>query len=91
MAHRADSFCFFFLVPLDANAIIFELICKVILWKDQVVESLFQEREAKIILSTPLCGTHHEDKLIWRKTPDSYFSVKKGYWVVEECKIMALK
>lgn len=37
-----------------------------------------------MILSTPLCGLHHKDQLIWDYANNGLFTVKSDYWLAEE-------
>lgn len=55
---------------------VFELLCEASMWKDHVIGRNFQECEAKLIFSPPLCGTHNRDNLIWRKIYDGYIMLR---------------
>ena len=48
-------------------------------WDVNLLHGLFDPQEEKLIMSTPLCHTFVEDKLIWLFTSSGIFTVKSNY------------
>ncbi|XP_041017886.1 uncharacterized protein LOC121260102 [Juglans microcarpa x Juglans regia] len=53
-------------------------------WKIPMLEALFNNTKAGIIKRIPLSPYPKQDKLIWRCTPTSTFSVKSAYYLKDE-------
>ena len=49
-----------------------------------IIDNLFYEFEAAIIKNMPLCRSIQDDVLIWPFNPDGVYSVKSGYWYLDE-------
>lgn len=50
-------------------------------WMPQVINELFSEDEAEIILKIPLSHGASEDRLIWHYDVKGVYNVKSGYSV----------
>ena len=48
-------------------------------WDVNLLHGLFNPQEEKLTMSTPLCHTFIEDKLIWPFTSSGIFTVKSSY------------
>lgn len=49
------------------------------MWKTELVQDIFEEGEANMILKTPTSTMETKDKIIWHGTMDGSFSVKSAY------------
>lgn len=49
-------------------------------WKVELINLIFWEEEAKIILGIPLVSAHLEDKMIWALIKNGVFTVKSAYY-----------
>jgi len=50
-------------------------------WNIRLIQSLFSEAAATLILSMPLSYASMEDSRMWWPTRDDIFSVKSAYWL----------
>lgn len=48
-------------------------------WDEEVIEDIFNSRDAKLILSIPLSVRNRDDKLIWAKEEKGIFTVRSCY------------
>ncbi|KAG7994699.1 hypothetical protein I3843_01G071600 [Carya illinoinensis] len=48
-------------------------------WKRDLVQEIFEEEEASVILQTPISSLNSKDKLIWHGTQNGSFLVKSAY------------
>ncbi|XP_042979972.1 uncharacterized mitochondrial protein AtMg00310-like [Carya illinoinensis] len=48
-------------------------------WKETLVREVFEEREAELILQTPLSSMNARDRVSWQGTKDGRFSVRSAY------------
>ena len=53
-------------------------------WRNEVIDHVFNAREAGTIKSIPLSSTNQPDQLIWHFTPSGHYSVKSGYRFLHE-------
>ncbi|XP_019172074.1 PREDICTED: uncharacterized protein LOC109167507 [Ipomoea nil] len=52
-------------------------------WDEDVIRSMFNQRDANLIMRIPLPRHHAHDKLIWGTEDDGMFSVKSCYRVLQ--------
>ncbi|KAG6639514.1 hypothetical protein CIPAW_10G106100 [Carya illinoinensis] len=65
---------------LDNKAMVSELIDQSSAqWKETLVREVFEEREADLILQTPLSSMNARDRVSWQGTKDGRFSVRSAY------------
>lgn len=70
---------------LDQNAVVAELIDSDLrLWKRDIIFSVFNEFEAKYIVSIPISFRLLEDKIIWHGEKDGLYSIRSAYHQVGE-------
>jgi hypothetical protein len=50
-------------------------------WKTYLLENLFSEEEAKIILSLPISFTNREDVCIWKGSTSEKMFVRSTYYI----------
>lgn len=48
-------------------------------WDEEIIQEMFTDRDAKLILSIPLSVTNKDDKLIWAMNDNGKFTVKSCY------------
>ncbi|KAK6152121.1 hypothetical protein DH2020_014756 [Rehmannia glutinosa] len=55
-------------------------------WDVELISNLFNENEAKLIKSIPLCQHSRPDRLVWHHSKDGVYSVKYGYTIAKHLK-----
>ncbi|KAF5477294.1 hypothetical protein F2P56_003944 [Juglans regia] len=53
-------------------------------WNQELIQATFEEREAQLILETPISTMTTRDRIIWHGTKDGSFSVKSAYHLVKD-------
>ena len=68
--------------PLMYNEKVTTLIDKErVIWKTELVKSIFLPYDAATILAIPLSSASPKDQKIWSATANGVFSVRSAYWV----------
>ncbi|KAF5475497.1 hypothetical protein F2P56_007298 [Juglans regia] len=58
-------------------------------WKKELIQNTFEEREAHLILETPISAMDTRDKIIWHGTKDSSFLVRSAYYIEKAREVAA--
>ncbi|KAL3839206.1 hypothetical protein ACJIZ3_023797 [Penstemon smallii] len=78
------------IIPEDSTiSVLFDADCGS--WNRQLVESIFSEEEAQLILSIPLGSTVGEDRILWHFERSGLFSVKSAYRLIRDISRMDLE
>lgn len=73
---------------MDDNAMVVALIKQDGVWDGDLVRSSFDDREAVLILSIPLCGRRYVDRYIWARCSYGVYTVKNVYWLAKEIRLI---
>lgn len=52
-------------------------------WKEPIIHNLFLPFKAFQIKQIPITGTNAEDELVWASSQDGNYSVKTGYYAIQ--------
>jgi hypothetical protein len=78
-------YIYIIIILLNSEAAVSELIdIDTRWWKIHLLENLYSEEDAKIILSLPISFTNREDVCIWRGSTSGEFFVCSAYYIQNE-------
>lgn len=71
--------------PYTFNATVFSFLnAQGTEWDVDIIQEIFTDRDAKLILSIPLLATNKDDKLIWAMEENCRFTVKSCYRAITQ-------
>jgi hypothetical protein len=72
-------------VPDDSSVLVL-IDSKLCGWKEDLITPIFNSKEARVVVSIPLCPTLPPDRLVWRGTKNGVFLVQSAYYMGMEIK-----